>query len=76
MTETAENLKTALSQLSQQDRAEIASFLIHSLDQDIDPEAEAAWDIELAARMQQIQTGTALSEDAPTAFNRLREKYS
>jgi hypothetical protein len=76
MTETAEKLKTALSQLSQQDRAEIASFLIHSLDQDVDPEAEAAWDNEIAARMQQIQSGTALGEAAPTVFNRLREKYS
>jgi Putative addiction module component len=71
MTETAEKLKTALSQLSQQDRAEIASFLIHSLDQDVDPEAETAWDTEIAVRMQQIQSGTAIGEAAPTVFNRL-----
>jgi plasmid stabilization system protein ParE len=76
MTETAEKLKTALSQLSQQDRAEIASFLIHSLDQDVDPDAEAAWDNEIVDRMQQIQSGTAIGEPANTVFNRLREKYS
>jgi Putative addiction module component len=76
MTETAEKLKTALSQLSQQDRAEIASFLIHSLDQDVDPDAEAAWDTEIVARMQQIQSGTAIGEPATTVFNRLKEKYS
>jgi hypothetical protein len=76
MTETAERLKTALSQLSQQERAEIAAFLIHSLDQDVDPEAEAAWDAEIAARMQQIQTGTAAGESAATVFTHLRAQYS
>jgi hypothetical protein len=34
MTETAEKLKLELSTLSTQERAEIASFLIHSLDED------------------------------------------
>jgi hypothetical protein len=34
MTETAEKLKLELSHLSIRERAEIASFLIHSLDED------------------------------------------
>jgi putative addiction module component (TIGR02574 family) len=75
MTETAEKLKTALCQLSSQERAEIASFLIHSLDEEVDPDAEAAWDIEIAARMQQIQKGTASGEPAESVFSRLKEKY-
>jgi Putative addiction module component len=76
MTETAERLKTALSQLSHQERAEIATFLIHPLDQDLDPEAEAAWDAEISARMQQIQNGTATGESAATVFTHLRAQYS
>jgi hypothetical protein len=36
MTETAEKLKLELSHLSIQERAEIASFLIHSLDENMD----------------------------------------
>ncbi|BAY62192.1 hypothetical protein NIES22_22610 [Calothrix brevissima NIES-22] len=36
MSETSEKLKLELSQLSPKERAEIAYFLIHSLDEDID----------------------------------------
>jgi hypothetical protein len=56
MTETAEKLKVELSRLSMQDRAELAYFLIHSLDEDVDDDAEIAWDAELERRMQEITT--------------------
>ena len=46
MTEIAEKLKSQLSQLSIQERAELAHFLIHSLDEGVDADAEAAWDAE------------------------------
>jgi hypothetical protein len=42
MTETAEKLKIELSHLSIQERAEIASFLIHSLDENVDQDIESA----------------------------------
>ena len=35
MTKTAETLKIELAQLSMQDRAELAYFLIHSLDEGV-----------------------------------------
>ena len=76
MTETAEKLKIELSQLSMQDRAELAYFLIHSLDEDVDDDAEIAWDAELERRMQEITNGTALSEPCSKVFAELREKYS
>ncbi len=47
MTETAEKLKIELSQLSIAERAELASFLIHSLDEESDYDVESAWDVEL-----------------------------
>ena len=59
MTETAEKLQVQLSQLSTQERAELAHFLIHSLDEGVDADAEEAWDVELARRMAEIRSGEA-----------------
>jgi len=68
MTETAEKLKVQLSQLSTQERAELAHFLIHSLDEGVDADAEAAWDVELARRMAEIRSGKAVGEPADKVF--------
>jgi putative addiction module component (TIGR02574 family) len=76
MTTTAEKLKVELSQLSIEERAELASFLIHSLDEATDNEAEQAWDVELGQRIQEIDSGTAFGESSDTVFTRLREKYA
>jgi hypothetical protein len=48
MTETAERLKFELSRLSLRERAELAQFLIRSLDEEVEADAEAAWEAELA----------------------------
>lgn len=76
MTNSAERLKPELAQLSAQDRAALAHFLIHSLDEDEDADAEAAWDAELARRAEEIKNGTAGGEPANKVFAELREKYS
>jgi putative addiction module component (TIGR02574 family) len=76
MTETAEKLKLELSQLSTQERAEIASFLIHSFDANVDQDIESAWDAELAQRTQEINSGNASGEPSAQAFADLRQKYS
>jgi putative addiction module component (TIGR02574 family) len=76
MTETAERMKHELAQLSQRDRAELAHFLIHSLDEEADPDAEAAWDAELARRMAEIQSGQAVGEPAEQVFAEIRAKYT
>lgn len=76
MTETAEKLKIELSQLSVEERAELAYFLIHSLDEEVDYDVERAWDVELTRRMQEINNGTASGEPSSQAFTDLREKYS
>jgi putative addiction module component (TIGR02574 family) len=77
MTEIAERLKIELSQLSAEDRAELAYFLIHSLDEeiDIDYDAERAWKIELTRRMQEIDNDTASGKPANKVFTELRDKY-
>lgn len=76
MTEAAEKLKAQLSRLSMQERAELAHFLIHSLDEAVDADAEAAWDSELARRMEEIRSGNAVGEPADKVFAELRKKYS
>lgn len=76
MTETAEKLKLELVQLSTEERAELASFLIHSLDEESDDDVKTAWDVELTRRMEGIHHGTASGEPSNQVFNELREKHS
>jgi putative addiction module component (TIGR02574 family) len=75
MSETAKKLKSKLLQLSTRDRAELAHFLLQSLDR-TDPEAEAAWDAELAKRLAEIKSGKAVSEPAAKVLRELKDKYS
>ena len=76
MTKTAETLKIELAQLSVQDRAELAYFLIHSLDEGVDDNVLDAWDRELTQRLAEIYAGTANSEPSDKVLLELREKYS
>jgi putative addiction module component (TIGR02574 family) len=76
MTQTAEKLKAELVVLPVADRAELAHFLIRTLDEEEDPEVEAAWDAELARRGAEIKSDTAEWRPAEEVFARLREKYS
>ena len=76
MSETAEKLKSELALLPPSERAELAHFLIQSLDADMEETAEAAWDAELARRLEEIESGKVVGEPAETVVARLREKYS
>jgi putative addiction module component (TIGR02574 family) len=76
VTETAEKLKLELSHLSVQERAEIASFLIHSLDENTDQDIESAWDAELVQRTQDINSSNASGDPSGQVFAELRQKYS
>jgi putative addiction module component (TIGR02574 family) len=76
MTETAEKLKIELSHLSIQERAEIASFLIHSLDENVDQDIESAWDAKLAQRTQEINSSNSSGNPSDQVFTELRQKYS
>lgn len=76
MSETAEQLKATLAQLSINDRAALAHFLIQSLDEEENSDAEAAWDAELERRFAEIESGQAVGEPVEQVMARLREKYS
>jgi len=74
-----ENLKAELAGLTEQERAELPQFLLHTLDDgpaDADAEVEAAWDAELARQADAIQRGTAVGKPAEQVFAELRQKYS
>jgi len=78
MTEIAEKLKVELSQLSIKDRAELAYFLIHSLEESRDDDVEVGfgWDAELTGRLDEIISGKAIGESSNQVFSKLQEKYS
>lgn len=76
MTATAEQLKEDLGRLSQPERAELARFLVESLDEGRDLDAESAWDVELAQREQEIRTGQAVGEPATQVLAALRKQYT
>jgi hypothetical protein len=59
-----------------QQKAELATFLISSLDAEWDAETEVAWDAELARRTEEILSGGAQGERSQIALAKLREKYS
>ena len=68
-------LKNDLVQLPQDDRAELAAFLIESLDDATDENAGQLWDHELARRAAEIENGTAAGELADVVMQRLQERY-
>jgi putative addiction module component (TIGR02574 family) len=61
MSETAKKLKQALSQLTREDRAELAHFLNHSLD-DPGTDVDDEWEAELNRRLVEIEGGQARGE--------------
>ena len=73
MTKTTETIKLELSRLSIGDRAELAHFLIHSLDEDIDNNIKKDWDGELDQRLAEIQQGTAKGDSTDQVLLELRE---
>ena len=54
----AEVLKQALA-LDEEDRASVAGALIESLQTDVDPGAEEAWDEEIRRRLEKLDRGAA-----------------
>jgi hypothetical protein len=76
MTDTAERLKWELERLSTRERAELARFLLHSLEDGADADAPAVWEAELVRRAEEILAGDAGGERAEETLAQLRAKYS
>lgn len=69
--EATELLKKALT-LPVAERAELAGSLIESLDKTEDPSVEAAWDQEIARRMQELDSGKV----QPVSLKQARQRLS
>ena len=69
-------LKQQLVTLSVEDRAELALFLIDSLDPVVDDDADVLWETELNRRADQIESRTVQGEPAEKVMERLWKKHS
>lgn len=76
MSLTADKMRTELATLTEVERADLARFLIQSLDAGSDKDAEAAWDAELERRAGEIKSGHESGESADKIFSELRAKHS
>ena len=55
----ARQLLAEALRLSEEERAALAGELIQSLETDVDADAEAAWSVEVRARLERVDVGTA-----------------
>ena len=58
--------------LPAEDRARIAEELLSSLQEDCDPEIEAAWDAEIRRRLDEVDSGNAKLIPAAEVFAEVR----
>jgi putative addiction module component (TIGR02574 family) len=58
--------------LAPQDRARLAEELLASLGADLEPEVDAAWDVELKKRIAEVESGTVKLLPADEVFERVR----
>jgi putative addiction module component (TIGR02574 family) len=58
-TNLSHDLLNDAMRLPDEQRAALAAALIESLDESVDEDAEAAWSVEIARRLQQAQNGEA-----------------
>ena len=74
MTLTLQDLEDASSNLPAPERAELARFLVRSLEYDEGEWAEE-WGDELARRLEEIRSGRVVGVPAEVVIARLRERY-
>jgi putative addiction module component (TIGR02574 family) len=74
MTEAVERLKSQLERLTSEEKADLAYFLLQSLEPDEEGVA-AAWDREVARRVGEIRGGRASGRPAEEVFAELRKEY-
>ncbi len=73
MNSILDDWKTRLVSLSRPERAELAHFLLSSLEPE-DEGVQAAWDEEASQRVTEIRAGTAQGRDADEFLAELRKR--
>jgi putative addiction module component (TIGR02574 family) len=71
MTSEANKLLQEALTLPVEERAELAGYLIDSLDSSEDESVEAAWDVEIARRMEDLDSGRVKPVSLEEARRRL-----
>jgi putative addiction module component (TIGR02574 family) len=74
MNEAVEQLKSQARTLSLPERAELAYFLLSSLEPE-EEKVQEAWREEIARRVAEIRGGTAVGRPADEVLAELRERY-
>jgi len=74
MTEVVEQLKSQVSNLSTAERADLAYFLLTSLEPE-EEGVEEAWREEIARRVAAIRAGKAVGRPIEEVLAELRERY-
>jgi putative addiction module component (TIGR02574 family) len=74
MTAAVEQLKARFMTLSSPERAELATFLLSSLEPE-EEGAEDAWQTEIARRVADILAGTASGRPAEEVLGEMRSRY-
>lgn len=74
MSEVLELWKSQLLTLLPDERAELACFLLESLDPD-EEEIDRSWAIEVSRRVEEIRSGKAIGIPVDDLLAELRERY-
>lgn len=74
MSQSIDQLKTQIGELSSPERAELAYFLIASLEPEEDG-VDEAWRVEIDRRIAEIQSGQAVGRPVEEVIRDLREQY-
>jgi putative addiction module component (TIGR02574 family) len=74
MPEVLEQLKSQASQLSADERAALAEYLLESLEPDGNDAVAAAWEAAISRRVAEIRSGSAVGKPAEQVFAELRER--
>ncbi len=67
-------IKSQVGQLNLRERAELAGFLLQSLEPEQDAAIAKAWRKEIASRVREIRAGKANGKPAEQVFAELREQ--
>jgi putative addiction module component (TIGR02574 family) len=76
VTDTVAELSQRARELAPEDRARLAEELLASLETDLEPEVDAAWDEEIRRRIAEAENGTAKLIPADEVFARVRRALS
>jgi putative addiction module component (TIGR02574 family) len=74
MTEQASDLLQKALQLPEEERAELASSLLRSLDPAVEQGVQEAWNEEIARRIARLESGQSKSVPWPELLGRLTSK--